>query len=94
MKYAKMNKLFREDLVARYDEMAHNAVLGLEFIKQEIWHRDSERLNRNMERMTFRIQCNLASVGEVMFRPRASLPARAGKASAQGYEPRTATQSM
>ena len=54
--YAEMSKLSKEDLISLYDQEAQSTHVGLEFIKQEIWRRDSDRLNRSMERMTNRIQ--------------------------------------
>ena len=53
--YAEISRLSKEDLIALYDQKAQSTQVGLEFVKQEIWRRDSDRLNRNIERMTYRI---------------------------------------
>ena len=53
--YAEIRKKSLDDLVKEYDEVAEHTVVGLDFIKQEIWRRDSEKLNCNMARLTRRI---------------------------------------
>ena len=56
MTYNELCSLSREDLVILYDQKALNTDVSLDFIKQEIWRRDSDHLNHNMERMTRGIQ--------------------------------------
>ena len=55
MTYTEMSNLSREDLITLYDQRAQHTRVSLDFIKQEIWRRDSEQLNRNMECLTRRI---------------------------------------
>lgn len=55
MTYAEISSLSREELITLYDQKAQHTQVGLDFIKQEIWSRDSEQLNRNMECLTRRI---------------------------------------
>lgn len=57
MSYSEISRLSKEELIELYDQTASNTVIGLEFLKQEIWRRDADRLNANMEKMTSRIQC-------------------------------------
>ena len=56
MSYSEVCRLTKDELIELYDQIAPNTVVGLEFIKQEIWRRDSDRLSGSMEEMTSRIQ--------------------------------------
>ncbi|MYA78779.1 MAG: hypothetical protein F4132_00290 [Gemmatimonadetes bacterium] len=56
MSYSEISRLSKEELIERYDQTASNTVIGLEFLKQEIWRRDSDRLSESMVKMTKRIQ--------------------------------------
>jgi len=52
--YAEMGRLSKEDLIRNLDQMlgSHGPIVDIEFIKEEIWHRDAEQVNQRMERMT------------------------------------------
>ena len=56
--YAEMRKLSREDLIRNLDQIlgSHGPIADIEFIREEIWHRDAEQLNQRMERMTNQIR--------------------------------------
>lgn len=56
MSYSELSRLSKDELIELYDQIAPNTVVGLDFVKQEIWRRDSDRLSGSMEKMTSRIQ--------------------------------------
>ena len=55
MTYAEISRLSRKDLIERYDQQAQHPIVGLDFLKQEIWRRDSDQLSRNMTCLTRKI---------------------------------------
>lgn len=51
--YGELRKLTIDELVTRYDQIAKNTVLGLDFYRQEIWRRDQEKQTRTMVILTW-----------------------------------------
>lgn len=50
--YQDLIGLTKDDLVKLYDQEAPSVAINVNFIVQEIWRRDADRVNRRMERMT------------------------------------------
>jgi hypothetical protein len=42
-----------EEVRAAYDEVSVNTVIGLEWYREELYWRATDRRNRNIERLTF-----------------------------------------
>ena len=40
MTYGEISRLSRKDLIEKYDQKTQHTVVGLDFLKQEIWRRD------------------------------------------------------
>jgi len=55
MKFADLETKSREDLVALYDSNTENRVIGLDFIREEIFRRDANEANDRMLSLTRKI---------------------------------------
>ena len=50
--YSKMLNMSLDELIKEYDETSQTTVIGLDFIKQEIWRREGEKINRRIYHLT------------------------------------------
>jgi len=54
-KFADLERMSRDELVALHDENTPNGVLGLDFIRGEIFRRDTDEANQTMLALTRKI---------------------------------------
>ena len=50
--FAEIQALSRYELISLFDHESENVRLDLNFMKEEIWRRDSEQFNLRMKRIT------------------------------------------
>ena len=51
--FAELKSISDEELVRLYDSIAQSTQIGLNFIAEEIRHRDQSKINRSMQNLTW-----------------------------------------